>query len=103
MLLNVLFDFCLNTVFNSGMHPDTKLIGRLGGATKLAARLGFSIKGGGVQRVQNWKKRGIPASVERDHPWVADERREMLRANQPEAVFELALPATQPTQEVTHG
>lgn len=87
-------------VFNFAMHPDTQLIGRFGGATKLAARLGFSIKGGGVQRVQNWKERGIPASVERDNPWITDERRAMLNVNRPEAVPELALA---PPQEVTHG
>ncbi|WP_159917853.1 hypothetical protein [Pantoea sp. 18069] len=89
------FDFCLNMVFNFAMHPDTQLIGRFGGATKLAARLGFPIKGGGVQRVQNWKGRGIPASVERDNPWITDERRAMLSANRPEAVPELALATTQ--------
>jgi hypothetical protein len=82
------------------MHPDTQLIGRFGGATKLAARLGFSIKGGGVQRVQNWKKRGIPASVERDNQWITDERRAMLGVNRPGAAPELALASP---QEVTHG
>jgi len=95
-----MFDFCLNMAFNFAMHPDTQLIRRFGGATKLAARLGFSIKSGGVQRVQNWKKRGIPASVERDNPWVADERRAMLSANLPEAGPELALASP---QAVTHG
>lgn len=99
-----MFDFCLNMAFNFAMHPDTQLIRRFGGATKLAARLGFSIKGGGVQRVQNWKTRGIAASVERDNPWIADERRAMLSSNQPEAGRELAQDAVQAIpQDVTHG
>lgn len=86
--------------FNSAMHPDSQLIDRFGGATKLAARLGFSIKGGGVQRVQNWKERGIPASVERDNQWIAHERRAMCSVNRPEVSPELALAAT---QEAPHG
>jgi hypothetical protein len=47
------------------MSSDKELIESLGGATKLAARLGCS-----VQRVQNWKDRGIPAQVRLDHPDV---------------------------------
>jgi hypothetical protein len=47
------------------MSSDKDLIESLGGATKLAARLGCS-----VQRVQNWKDRGIPAQVRLDHPDV---------------------------------
>lgn len=42
---------------------DKDLIESLGGPAKLAARLGYS-----VQRVQNWKDRGIPAQVRLDHP-----------------------------------
>lgn len=45
------------------MLSDKDLIEKLGGATKIAARLGCS-----VQRVQNWKDRGIPAQVRLDHP-----------------------------------
>ena len=47
------------------MSSDKDLIDGLGGSTKLAARLGYS-----VQRVENWKKRGIPAQVRLDHPDV---------------------------------
>lgn len=47
------------------MSSDKDLIDDLGGSTKLAARLGYS-----VQRVENWKKRGIPAQVRLDHPDV---------------------------------
>lgn len=35
------------------------------GVKKLATRLGYS-----VQRVQNWRGRGIPAQVRLDHPDV---------------------------------
>ncbi|SUY71984.1 Uncharacterised protein [Comamonas terrigena] len=59
MLLNDVFDFCLNNVFNFGMHQDAGLISHMGGATKLAARLGYDLKNGGIQRIQNWKRRGI--------------------------------------------
>lgn len=95
-----MFDFCLNVAFNSAMHLDAQLIGRFGGATKLAARLGFPLQGGGVQRVQNWKERGIPAAVELANPWIADERRAMSDATRPEAMLEQATPTT---QEPTHG
>lgn len=47
------------------MASDKDLIEELGGATKVAARLGCS-----VQRVQNWKGRGIPPKVRLDHPDV---------------------------------
>lgn len=49
------------------IHPDWVLIEAMGGPTKVAERLGWS-KDGGTQRVQNWKRRGIPAPVKVDHP-----------------------------------
>jgi len=49
-------------------HPDAKLIEELGGPTKLAELLGYDKASGGVQRIQNWKKRGIPASVKLERP-----------------------------------
>lgn len=42
---------------------DRKLIERLGGSVSLAARLGYT-----VQRVHNWKTRGVPALVKINHP-----------------------------------
>lgn len=92
MLLNDVFDFCLNNMFNSGMHQDAELISHMGGATKLAARLGYDLKKGGVQRVQNWKERGIPPGVERDNPWITRIRRALSR-NPPLAAH----------QEASHG
>jgi hypothetical protein len=44
-------------------HPDAALIDRLGGPAELARTLGFDPKAGGVQRIQNWKQRGIPEVI----------------------------------------
>lgn len=49
------------------MHADSELIQRLGGPTKVAELLNYE-KQGGVQRVQNWMTRGIPAKVKLEHP-----------------------------------
>ena len=48
-------------------HPDWQLVLGLGGPAKVAELLGFS-KSGGVQRVQNWKHRGVPSHVKVAHP-----------------------------------
>lgn len=47
-------------------HPDAKLIDSLGGPAALCRRLEFDPKGG-VQRVQNWKRRGIPEVIRLRH------------------------------------
>lgn len=47
---------------------DAELIKSLGGPTKLAETLGYDKAAGGVQRVQNWMTRGIPAAVKVQHP-----------------------------------
>lgn len=53
-------------------HPnieaDRATIERLGGAAKLAELLGYDKSAGGVQRIQNWKNRGIPAEVKLQRP-----------------------------------
>jgi len=41
------------------LHPDALLIEKLGGPSAVARALGFEMPRG-VQRVQNWKYRGIP-------------------------------------------
>lgn len=46
---------------------DAELIEFHGGPTKLAKRLGYP-ENGGVQRVQNWVKRGIPPAVKVKYP-----------------------------------
>lgn len=56
-------------VCNDAM-TDKDLIDALGGPTKVAQLLGFDKKQGGVQRVQNWIGRGIPAQVKLDFPHI---------------------------------
>lgn len=47
---------------------DKEILDELGGATRVAKLLGFNLKTGGAQRVQNWYTRGIPARVKVSHP-----------------------------------
>lgn len=49
------------------MTADESLIKGLGGPAKVAELLGYD-KAGGVQRVHNWCKRGIPARIKVQHP-----------------------------------
>ena len=51
------------------MSTDKALIYELGGPAKVAVLLKYK-KHGGVQRVTNWVKRGIPAQVKLDHPEI---------------------------------
>jgi len=48
-------------------HPDAMLIDALGGPSKLARKLGYA-RHNGVQRVQNWKSRGIPLLLRYQRP-----------------------------------
>lgn len=52
------------------IEQDKKLIRDLGGPTALAQRLNYSKREGGVQRVSNWLRRGIPAHVKVQHPEI---------------------------------
>jgi hypothetical protein len=76
MLLNAVFAFFLNVVFNRAMNThdqiqaDKELIEQFGGPTKLAKILGYEKVKGGAQRVHNWLTRGIPARVKLDRPDV---------------------------------
>lgn len=54
---------------------DWDRITELGGPIKLAARLRYS-----VQRVQNWKHRGIPASVKLQHPFLRKKAKQAEKA-----------------------
>jgi hypothetical protein len=47
---------------------DRKRILAHGGPAKVAAILGYDKAKGGVQRVQNWMTRGIPAKVKLEWP-----------------------------------
>lgn len=52
----------MSTAAPTERHPDADLIEQLGGSAAVAALLGFQ-GDGRVQRVQNWKYRGIPDAV----------------------------------------
>jgi hypothetical protein len=49
------------------IERDRGLIESLGGPAKVSDLLGLD-RAGGVQRVQNWKSRGIPAAVKVSRP-----------------------------------
>jgi hypothetical protein len=49
------------------MSEDKRIIEELGGPARVAQILGYN-KHGGVQRVQNWTVRGIPAKVRLTRP-----------------------------------
>lgn len=51
---------------------DADLIDKAGGPSALAARLRFEEKGA-VQRVSNWKRRGIPPAIRWEHRAVFEE------------------------------
>jgi hypothetical protein len=50
------------------IDKDRARILELGGPVAVCERLGYDKANGGVQRVQNWMTRGIPAQVKIDHP-----------------------------------
>ncbi|HRL22810.1 MAG TPA: hypothetical protein PLP85_13665 [Alcaligenes sp.] len=49
------------------MDKANIIITSMGGPTKVARLLGFGQTPGAVQRVSNWKKRGIPSRVLLEH------------------------------------
>jgi hypothetical protein len=49
---------------------DATLIAELGGPAKVAELLGYDKSAGGIQRVHNWRTRGIPPGVKLKHPEV---------------------------------
>jgi hypothetical protein len=63
MVFNVSMEIKLATA-----EEDRRLIERLGGASKVAEMLGYAKEKGGVQRVHNWKERGIPPAVKLTRP-----------------------------------
>jgi len=46
---------------------DKDLIKALGGPAEVARILGYDVRKGGIQRVQNWTVRGIPSAVKVKH------------------------------------
>lgn len=51
------------------MSDDAALIEHLGGPARVAELLGYD-KSGGVQRVHNWRARGIPPRVKLQFPEI---------------------------------
>ncbi len=75
LLINAMFAFFINAVFNGGMNAtsieedierDRRIIANHGGPAKFARLLGFDDTGA-TQRVSNWLRRGIPASIKLAH------------------------------------
>lgn len=52
----------------NALERDRELIRALGGPAKVARLLKLDTRSGGIQRVQNWLSRGIPAKVKIDYP-----------------------------------
>jgi hypothetical protein len=52
------------------IQADKELIEHLGGPTKVCELLRYDKSRGGVQRVQNWLTRGIPAQVKVAFPSI---------------------------------
>lgn len=75
------------------MHKDSKLIDELGGTAKVANLLGLDKAGGGIQRVHNWRSRGIPAQVKVDRPDLF----------MPELIGTKGAPEVTTAEEVSHG
>ena len=49
-------------------HKDALVIDALGGPAKVAELLNYDKAAGGVQRVHNWRTRGIPSHVKVARP-----------------------------------
>ena len=70
-------DFVCTQRVKFPVMPDaTRLITALGGPTKVCELLGYDKRGGGVQRINNWRFRGIPYKVQLSHAslWLSAER-----------------------------
>lgn len=61
------------------LHADADLIDQLGGPSALAARLNFNGPFR-VQRVQNWKYRGIPEVIRLRHREIFEQAEAQLAA-----------------------
>lgn len=61
------------------LHADADLIDQLGGPSALAARLNFTGPFR-VQRVQNWKYRGIPEVIRLRHREIFEQAEAQLAA-----------------------
>lgn len=66
------------------MKTDAQLIDELGGSAKVASMLGYKPEIG-IQRVHNWKARGIPAAVRLKHIDIFGIPPEESKSNQQDA------------------
>lgn len=71
----------------NSIEKDAELINTLGGPPRVAEILGYK-KRGGVQRVQNWKVRGIPPSIKVKYPYIFMLELAVASTNQPQAATE---------------
>jgi hypothetical protein len=64
-----MFAFRLNMVFNTHMDANetSRIISAAGGDVAFARMLGIDGKPGHQQRVNNWKRRGMPPAVVLEH------------------------------------
>jgi hypothetical protein len=65
LFLNMVFNFDMSTNL-SDLDRDRQIIASHGGPAKFARLLGID-DAGATQRVSNWLRRGIPASVKLAH------------------------------------
>jgi hypothetical protein len=66
-----------------GPSETSKLINFVGGDTAFAQLLGLDRIPGHQQRVNNWKRRGIPADVVLDHYDIIQELKAKLENSEP--------------------
>ena len=69
LLLHRAFAFCLNMVCNVAMNANetSKIIKAAGGDSAFARLIGIDKTPGFQQRVNNWKRRGMPPAVVLEH------------------------------------
>jgi hypothetical protein len=59
---------------------DAEFIDALGGPRELAELLGYDLTRGGWQRVNNWRRRGIPSKVQLERADVLRQARKRILA-----------------------
>lgn len=68
-VVNASFDFSLNAPFNPVMDKDesARVIDAAGGDRPFGKLIGIDGIDGFVQRVNNWRRRGMPAQIVLEH------------------------------------
>lgn len=80
---------------------DRKLIHDYGGPARMAEILGYDKKKGGVQRVQNWLTRGIPAKVKLSRPEIFLRGLNTASQNQANLTPSASTDSTPPAEQAT--